>query len=84
MAEISLLTGSPHAATARARTHCHIHHLSREAIEPILAANPALAVAFDKSARRGLDLLKRSVAARATESADASGQLLQRIPIPEL
>jgi CRP-like cAMP-binding protein len=77
--EICLLTGAPHAATARARTHCYIHHLSREAIEPILAANPALAVAFDKSVRRGLDLLKRSVAARATESADARGQLLQRI-----
>jgi small-conductance mechanosensitive channel/CRP-like cAMP-binding protein len=77
--EICLLTGAPHAATARARTPCHIHHLSREAIEPILTANPALAVAFDKSVRRGLDLLKRSVAARATESVDASGQLLQRI-----
>jgi small-conductance mechanosensitive channel/CRP-like cAMP-binding protein len=77
--EICLLTGTSHAATARARTHCYIHHLSREAIEPILAANPALAVAFDKSVRRGLDRLKRSVAARATESADAGGQLLQRI-----
>jgi small-conductance mechanosensitive channel/CRP-like cAMP-binding protein len=77
--EISLLTGAPHAGTARARTHCYIHHLSREAIAPILAANPALAGAFDKSVRRGLDLLKRSVAVRATGSADASGQLLQRI-----
>ena len=79
LGEIGLLTGAPHAATARARTHCYIHHLSREAIEPILAANPALAVAFDKSVRRGLDLLKRSVAARASEGADARGQLLQRI-----
>jgi small-conductance mechanosensitive channel/CRP-like cAMP-binding protein len=77
--EICLLTGAAHAATARARTHCYIHHLSREAIEPILAANPALAVAFDKSVRRGLDLLQRSVAVRATESVDASGPLLQRI-----
>jgi CRP-like cAMP-binding protein len=70
--EICLLTGAAHAATARARTHCYIHHLSREAIGPILAANPALAVAFDKSVRRGLDLLQRSVATRATESVDAS------------
>ena len=77
--EICLLTGKAHSATARARTHCYIHQLSREAIEPVLAANPALAVAFDKSVRRGLDILKRSVATRATESADASGQLLQRI-----
>ena len=77
--EISLLTGAPHAATARARTHCYIHHLSREAIAPILAANPALAAAFDKSARRGLDRVKRSAAARAAANADASGQLLQHI-----
>ena len=77
--EMALLTGAPHAATARARTHCYIHHLSREAIAPILATNPALAAAFGKSARRGLDRLKRSVAARATESVDSSGQLLQRI-----
>ena len=65
--EICLLTGSPHAATARARTHCCIHHLSRDAIAPLLAVNADLAAAFDKSARRGLDLLNRSVAARATE-----------------
>lgn len=77
--EIGLLTGAPHAAAARARTRCYIHQLSREAIAPLLAANSALAVSFDKSARRGLDLLQRSVAARATESVDASGQLLQRI-----
>ena len=77
--EISLLTGAPHAATARARTHCCIQQLSRDAIAPLLAANADLAAAFDKSARRGLDLLNRSVAARATGSVDASGQLLQRI-----
>jgi small-conductance mechanosensitive channel/CRP-like cAMP-binding protein len=77
--EICLLTGAAHAATARAHTRCYIHHLSREAIQPILTANPALAVAFDKSVRRGLDLLERSVATRATESVDSSSQLLQRI-----
>jgi hypothetical protein len=38
-----------------------------------------LPAAFDKSIRRGLDILNRSVAARATQSVDASGQLLQRI-----
>lgn len=77
--EIGLLTGAPHAATARARTHCYVHQLSREAIAPLIAANSALAVSFDKSARRGMDVLKRSVAARATQSVDVSGQLLQRI-----
>jgi CRP-like cAMP-binding protein len=77
--EIGLLTGTPHAATARARTHCYIDQLPRDAIEPILTANPALTVAFDKSVREGLDFLKRSVATRATVPVDASGQLLQRI-----
>jgi small-conductance mechanosensitive channel/CRP-like cAMP-binding protein len=77
--EICLLTGSPHAATAQARTNCYIHHISRDAIAPLLAANADLAAAFDKSVRRGLDLLNRSVAVRATERVDASSQLLQRI-----
>jgi CRP-like cAMP-binding protein len=77
--EICLLTGAPHAATAQARTHCDIHHLSRDAIAPLLAANADLAAAFDKSARRGLDLLNRSVAVQATESVDPGGPLLQRI-----
>ena len=77
--EIGLLTGTPHAATARAGTHCYIHQLSRAALEPLLTANPALAAALDQSARAGLDLLKRAVAARATEPVDESGQLLQKI-----
>lgn len=77
--EICPLTGSPHAATAQARTNCCIHHISRDAIAPLLAANANLATAFDKSVRRGLDLLNRSVAVRATERVDAGGQLLQRI-----
>jgi small-conductance mechanosensitive channel/CRP-like cAMP-binding protein len=77
--EISLLTGAPHAATARARTHCCIHHLSRDAIAPLLAVNADLAAAFDKSVRRGLDVLNRSVAVQAAEHVDSSSQLLQRI-----
>jgi len=79
LGEIGLLTGAAHAATARARTHCCIYQLSREAIEPLLTANAEMAAAFDKSARRGLDLLHRSVAVRATENVGASSQLLQRI-----
>jgi CRP-like cAMP-binding protein len=77
--EICLLTDAPHAATARARTHCYIHQLSRDAIEPLLAANAEMAAAFDKSVRRGLDVLQRSVAARAAASVGPQGQLLQRI-----
>ena len=77
--EISLLTGAPHAATARARTHCRIYQLPHDAIRGLLADNPELVAAFDRSARRGLDLVERSVASSATDNVAARGQLLQRI-----
>ena len=77
--EISLLTGAPHAATATARTYCHIYRLSREAIEPLLSQNAALAASLDRSVRRGLEILHREVAVRATPSIGPSGQLLTRI-----
>ncbi len=64
--EIGLLTGAVHAATARARTHALVHRLPQEALTPLLDKNAGLAAAFDKSARKGLEILHRSVAARAT------------------
>jgi small-conductance mechanosensitive channel len=79
LGEIGLLSGAPHATTAHARTHCAIYKLSREAIAPLLASNAGLAAAFDKSVRRGLDLLDRSVAVSATEPVGARGELLHRI-----
>jgi small-conductance mechanosensitive channel/CRP-like cAMP-binding protein len=77
--EIGLFTGAPHAATATALTACRIHRLSREAIAPLLASNADLAAAFDKSVRRGLGILHRDVAIRATEDIGGAGQLIQRI-----
>jgi CRP-like cAMP-binding protein len=79
LGEICLLTGSPHAATGRARTHCYIHQLSRDAIEPLLSGNPELTAAFEKSVRRGLAILDRSVAARASRSIGSRLELLDRI-----
>jgi small-conductance mechanosensitive channel/CRP-like cAMP-binding protein len=79
LGEIGLLTGAPHAATARARTHCYVHQLSRGAIEPLLSANPGMVAAFDQSARRGMDLLNRKVAASASEAVGNRGELLNRI-----
>jgi CRP-like cAMP-binding protein len=79
LGEIGLLTGAPHAATARARTHCYVHQLSHEAIAPLLAAHPGMLAAFDQSARRGLDLLTRRVAASASETVPNRGELLSRI-----
>jgi small-conductance mechanosensitive channel/CRP-like cAMP-binding protein len=76
--EVSLLTGAPYAATATARTHCKLFGLECNVIKPLLAANSGLYAEFDRSARRGLAILNRVVAVRATE--DGAGQsLLHRI-----
>ena len=77
--EIGMLTGAPHAATVIARTHCQVYRLPREAIAPLLSENAELAAAFDKSVRRGLEIIHRGVAARATPSIGPQGQLLLRI-----
>ena len=76
--EVSLLTGAPYAATAKARTHCKLYGLDCKVIKPLLAANSDLYAEFDRSARRGLAVLNRGVAVRAT--GDGAGQsLLHRI-----
>src|SRR5262245_15611816 len=77
--EIGLLTGSPHAVTARARTHSLVYQLRREAIAGLLETNAEVAVALEKSVRRGLELVSRQVAAIATGDVGGHGQLLQRI-----
>ncbi|HEY2662040.1 MAG TPA: mechanosensitive ion channel family protein [Caulobacteraceae bacterium] len=77
--ELGLLTGAPHAATATARAHCQIYRLPHDAIAPLLAEHADLAAAFDRSARRGLAILHREVASRASEDIGATGLLLQRI-----
>jgi small-conductance mechanosensitive channel/CRP-like cAMP-binding protein len=76
--EVSLLTGAPYAATATARTHCKLYGLDCKVIKPLLAANADLYAEFDRAARRGLAILNRGVAVRATN--DGAGQsLLHRI-----
>lgn len=65
--EIGLLSGSAHAATATARSHALALRVSRETLAPLLATNPALSAALERSARRGLALLDRQVAVRAAE-----------------
>jgi len=65
--EVSLLTGAPYAATATARTHCTLYGLDCNVIKRLLAANSDLYAEFDRSARRGLAILHRGVAARATD-----------------
>jgi small-conductance mechanosensitive channel len=77
--EIGLLTGAAHVATATARTHCLVYKLAHEALGPLLEQNTNLVAAFDKSARKGLDLLHREVVARAAPEIGGSGQLRKRI-----
>jgi CRP-like cAMP-binding protein len=76
--EVSLLTGAPYAATATARTHCKLYGLDFHVIRPLLAAHADLFTEFDRSARRGLSILNRGVAVRATEHS-ARQSLLHRI-----
>jgi small-conductance mechanosensitive channel/CRP-like cAMP-binding protein len=79
LGEIGLLTGAPHAATARALTHCYVHQLSRDAVGPLLSANPGMLAAFDQSVRRGMELLNRRVAASTSQAVRGRGELLERI-----
>jgi CRP-like cAMP-binding protein len=67
------------AITATARTHCQIFQLPREALAPLLSWNAALASAFDRSVRRGLEILNREVATRATPSVGPAGPSLMKI-----
>jgi CRP-like cAMP-binding protein len=76
--EVSLLTGAPYAATATARTHCKLYGLDCHVLKPLLAANSDLFAEFDRSARRGLAILNRGVAIRATDES-ASQSLIHRI-----
>jgi CRP-like cAMP-binding protein len=76
--EVSLLTGAPYSATATARTHCKLYGLGCHVIKPLLAANSDLYAEFDRAARRGLAILNRVVAIRATDDS-ARQSLLHRI-----
>ena len=76
--EVSLLTGAGYGATATARTHCKVYGLDCKVIKPLLAANSDLYAEFDRAARRGLAILNRAAAARATDDS-AHQSLLHRI-----
>jgi small-conductance mechanosensitive channel/CRP-like cAMP-binding protein len=78
LGEVSLLTGAPYAATATARTHCKLYGLDCKVIKPLLETNSELYAEFDRSARRGLAILNRGVAVRATDDS-ARQSLLHRI-----
>jgi CRP-like cAMP-binding protein len=76
--EVSLLTGAPYAVTATARTHCNLYGLDCIVIKRLLAANSDLYAEFDRSVRRGLAILHRGVAVRASDD-NGRQSLLHRI-----
>jgi small-conductance mechanosensitive channel/CRP-like cAMP-binding protein len=78
MGEVSLLTGASYAATATARTRCKLYGLDCNVIEPLLAAHSDLYAEFDRAARRGLAVLHRGVAVRASDE-NSRQSLLHRI-----
>jgi small-conductance mechanosensitive channel/CRP-like cAMP-binding protein len=77
--ELGLLTGVAHPATATACTSCRIYRLTQEAIAPLLAANDDLVTAFDRSVRRGLDLLERATVVRATPQIEPKGEFIASV-----
>jgi small-conductance mechanosensitive channel/CRP-like cAMP-binding protein len=78
LGEVSLLTGAPYGATATARAHCKLYGLDCHVLKPLLTENSDLYAEFDRSARRGLAILNRGVAVRATDDS-ARQSLLHRI-----
>lgn len=77
--EICLLTGAPHPATAIALTHGTVYSLDRAALEPLFAEIVDLAPAFERSVRRGMELIRRGVAAQVGQQTTGNGPLLDRI-----
>ena len=57
---------------------CRVYGLDCKVIKPLLAANAELYAELDRSARRGLAILNRVVAVRATADSDRQS-LLHRI-----
>lgn len=77
--EISMLTGAPHAANATAISRSVVYELRRDALSPLIEKDEALALAFERSVKRGLCLVERAVASQVGESPTDPGALLNGI-----
>jgi CRP-like cAMP-binding protein len=77
--EMGLLTGSPHTATARARTRCVVYQLGREAIAALLETNAEVAAALARSVQHDIEVVNQKGAAAAAGNTGLGGQLLRRI-----
>ena len=77
--EISLLTGDPRPGTVTALTAVDAYELPSDAFKALLETTPELAPALERAVHRGLALLQRDDAARASLSGNDSHALLDRI-----
>jgi len=77
--EIALLTGAPTPGTLTAVTPCIVFELGKDKIDPILAAEPDIARAFEASARRGQAFLARDAAKAASAPPGPPAQFLAQI-----
>ena len=77
--EISLLTGEPRPATVTALTAVDAYELPREAFSALITTTPELGPSLERAVHRGMALLRRDDAARASQSNNGSHALLDRI-----
>jgi small-conductance mechanosensitive channel len=77
--EIGLLTGSAKTVSTVALTDVRVFTLDKSAIDPLLADSEDLLMAFERSVRRGQDLLSRSPAAARSDEIGGPGELIARI-----
>ncbi len=77
--EISLLTGDPRPATVTALTAVDAYELPRDAFEALITTTPELGPPLERAVQRGMVLLSRDDAARASQSSNGSHALLNRI-----
>lgn len=77
--ELGLITGAPNAGTVLALTRCIVFELRKEDLEPVLAAEPGLAEAFEVAVRRGQAFLARDEAAATYAQPGPPAQFLAQI-----
>lgn len=82
--EMSLLTGEPRSATVTAQESCEVLMLSRQAVQPVFAADPTIAEALSRAlaaraAETEAKLEDRRATARAAPAASTESTILRRI-----
>jgi small-conductance mechanosensitive channel/CRP-like cAMP-binding protein len=82
--EMSLLTGEPRSATVTAEEGCEVLMLSRQAVQPVLAADPSIAETLSRAlaaraAETEAKLEDRRATTRAAPAASIESSILRRI-----